>query len=330
MINKLYSKFKEFIKENVIFIIITLVLISILNIPLPYYIETSGGIINTEDRLVVNNGYSSLGSINLTYVSEIKGNVFTYVISKFNKNWDLISSKSDTTSNHSKKTLRNKILLNNSLSNATYAAYKFAEKDIKITESNIYVVYIDAYANTDLEVGDIIKSVNSKKIKTIDEYKSIVSKSNILDKLELIVNDNEKKYIEVKEYNNTNNTYVYLVVNNSYDKNDVIFNFKEGESGPSAGFMIALSLYNKLTPYDLTKGNAIAGTGTIDLDGNVGAIDGVKYKLRGAVKNNVDIFFVPTLNYEDALKEKNTNNYDIEIVKIEKFEDAILYLKEKE
>lgn len=40
--------------------------------------------------------------------------------------------------------------------------------------------------------------------------------------------------------------------------------------GPSAGLIFTLEIYNQLTPGDLSKGYRIAGTGTIDKEGNVG------------------------------------------------------------
>ena len=45
----------------------------------------------------------------------------------------------------------------------------------------------------------------------------------------------------------------------------ITFNFKEGESGASAGFMTSLAIYDTLIEKDLTHGLKIAGTGTIDL-----------------------------------------------------------------
>jgi PDZ domain-containing protein len=74
----------------------------------------------------------------------------------------------------------------------------------------------------------------------------------------------------------------------------------------------------------LSKGRNVVGTGTIDKDGNVGSIGGVKYKLIGAVKNKADIFLVPNgENYEEALKVKKEKNYDIKIVGVSTLKDAI-------
>ena len=91
--------------------------------------------------------------------------------------------------------------------------------------------------------------------------------------------------------------------------------------------MTALVIFNKLISYDITKGYKIAGTGTIDEDGTVGEIDGVKYKLKGAVKDKADVFLVPSGNYEEAIKLKEKNNYKIKIIEVKTFEDAIYYLK---
>ena len=52
--------------------------------------------------------------------------------------------------------------------------------------------------------------------------------------------------------------------------------------------MMSLAIYNALTNNDLTKGRLIVGTGTIDENGKVGEIDGVKYKLKSAVNKKAD------------------------------------------
>ena len=88
--------------------------------------------------------------------------------------------------------------------------------------------------------------------------------------------------------------------------------------------MTALTIYSYLTNTDLTNGKKIVGTGTIDKEGNVGPIGGVKYKLIGAVKNKADIFLVPNGdNYEEAIKIKKEKNYDIKIIGISTLKQAI-------
>ena len=93
--------------------------------------------------------------------------------------------------------------------------------------------------------------------------------------------------------------------------------------------MTTLTIYNYVIKEDITNGMKIAGTGTIEGDGTVGEIGGIKYKLAGIEKQKADLFFVPAgENYEEAMKYKKENNYKIKIVPVKTFEDAVKYLKE--
>jgi PDZ domain-containing protein len=71
--------------------------------------------------------------------------------------------------------------------------------------------------------------------------------------------------------------------------------------GPSAGLMFTLGIIDKLRPADLTGGKIIAGTGTIDDEGDVGPIGGIPQKLVGAKKAGAQIFLVPKDNCAEAL-----------------------------
>ena len=103
---------------------------------------------------------------------------------------------------------------------------------------------------------------------------------------------------------------------------------KASEAGSSGGLMMSLTIYNQLVEEDITKGKKIVGTGTIDIDGNVGEIGGVKYKLIGAVKNDADIFMCPIENYEEAKKVAEEKDYDITIIAVHTFQEAIEKLEE--
>lgn len=66
--------------------------------------------------------------------------------------------------------------------------------------------------------------------------------------------------------------------------------------GPSAGMMFALGIIEKLTPESLTRKRVIAGTGTIDDNGNVGAIGGIGDKILGAYRHGARLFLAPVSN----------------------------------
>ncbi|MDQ4076567.1 MAG: PDZ domain-containing protein [Chloroflexota bacterium] len=93
--------------------------------------------------------------------------------------------------------------------------------------------------------------------------------------------------------------------------------------GPSAGLMFTLTTYNLLTPTDLTGGRRIAGTGTIELDGTVGPIGGVKQKVAAAERAGAEYFLVPVENYEDA-RDVATR---IEVVPVATVQEALDFLR---
>lgn len=66
--------------------------------------------------------------------------------------------------------------------------------------------------------------------------------------------------------------------------------------GPSAGLMFSLGIISTLTEADETGGEPIAGTGTMDLTGEVGPIGGIVQKMVGARDDGAAWFLAPTAN----------------------------------
>lgn len=98
---------------------------------------------------------------------------------------------------------------------------------------------------------------------------------------------------------------------------------KTGEiAGPSAGLMFVLEILNQLLPGDLTGGELIAGTGTIDISENVGPIGGVFQKVIAAERAGAQYFFVPVENYEEAKKAV----HHITLVPVRTLQEALDYL----
>jgi Lon-like protease len=94
--------------------------------------------------------------------------------------------------------------------------------------------------------------------------------------------------------------------------------------GPSAGLMFAMSIYDTLTPGSLTKGQVVAGTGTIVADGTVGEIGGIQQKIAGARHDGAQLFLVPPANCADAL---GADNGSMRLVKATTLDDAISAVK---
>ncbi|MFW0861453.1 MAG: PDZ domain-containing protein [Dethiobacter sp.] len=94
-------------------------------------------------------------------------------------------------------------------------------------------------------------------------------------------------------------------------------------TGPSAGLMFVLEILNQLEPTDLTAGNQIAGTGTINLKEEVGSIGGVRQKVRAAEKAGARYFLVPEENFEEAKMVARS----IELVPVATLEEALAFLE---
>lgn len=72
--------------------------------------------------------------------------------------------------------------------------------------------------------------------------------------------------------------------------------------GPSAGLMLSLGILDLVGDTDLTGGDVVAGTGTIDADGAVGPIGGIQLKMVAARDIRADLFLVPADNCAEALQ----------------------------
>lgn len=336
MFNKVYENSIKFIKENYLWLLLYLVVLASMLYPLPYYIYTGGGIINIDSKVNVNDGNSSKGSFNMCYVSEINATIPTYIISYFNKNWDVVSKEDVSLStNETRKDIliRDQVSLLGANQNAIITAYNYANVPYSLTNRHNYIIYISEESDTDLKVGDELLKVDNITVTDITSVANIIDNKNVGDKIELTVKNGDKettKYAIVRMEKNKKVIGISFETIYDYTTDKKIdFNFKNNESGPSGGLMLSLFIYDKLVSEDITKGLKISGTGTIDKTGNVGEIGGVKYKLNGAVKAKSDIFLVPAGdNYEEAIREQKKHNYKIKIIGVSTFEEALKKLKE--
>lgn len=321
---------KKFIKNNFINVLIIIFLLFVTLYQFPYYIKKTGGIINLNERIDYKKNKEE-GSLNMAYVSEAKGTLLNLMISKINPNWDVFK-KDDTNIDVDEAYFRNKMMLKESVDHAFILAYKKSGSEVTIEKNKLYVTYIYSEANTDLKVKDQIISINNQKVNTKNDINDILSSLNENDDLKIeVINDNEKytRYAKVIKIRKTNLIGIVVTEDKNLKLNpEIKIKFKNSESGSSGGLMMALALYNKLSNDDIIRGRKIVGTGTIDEYGTVGSIDGVKYKLRGAILNKADIFIVPKGdNYKEALNEKEKNGYKIQLVAVDSFDEAIEYLK---
>ncbi len=332
----IFGKIKQFFKDNYKSLLILIFIFVLFNYKLDISIYKPGGIINMNERITSDDKiFESKGSFNMSYVSLVKGTIPTYLIAKILPTWDIVKNSDITYDGDLDETIKiDKYYLEESISNAYMVAYDSANIEYEIKDSKNYITYIFDEAKTDLNLLDIILKYDNIEYTTFNSMQEYISSKKVGDKIKLVVLRDEKQ-IECEatliDINGKAKIGLSSAVINEYDSDiNISVKSRSSESGSSGGFMTALAIYNALTEDDLTKGLKIAGTGTIDADGNVGIIGGVKYKLSGAVKNHVDIFLVAKENYEEAYEYKKANKFDIELVPIETFDEALEYLKNME
>lgn len=335
MFNKIYEKVKSFIRENYLFILLCLIIFATFTYKLPYYIYTGGGLIDVSKKVDVLNDSKISGSYNMCYVSELPATIPTYLFSFFRNDWEVVKKESLTINkNESSSDIkkRDKIFLNVGNNSALINAFKYANKKYEIIKSNPIVVYVMEDANTSLEIGDEIISIDNNNVSNKDDISNYINTLNTNAKVIIKVKNKNKEYERYAypfKYDNNMLLGISLLEDTTIKTEPVVkFKFKKSEYGSSGGLMLSLAIYDYLVDDDLTKGYKISGTGTIDNDGNVGEIDGVKYKLAGAVKKKAKVFFVPNgSNYNEAIKLKNKKKYNIDIIGVDTFNDALDYLK---
>ncbi len=92
--------------------------------------------------------------------------------------------------------------------------------------------------------------------------------------------------------------------------------------GPSAGMMLSLAVYNRLTEDDITKGHRVAGTGSLTAEGDVQQIGGIRQKVIGAIGIGAEYILVPEGDFPAAAEEAGE---DIEVIAVGNIDDALQF-----
>lgn len=322
------------LKCNIVIVAILVLFLCFNFIRVPYEIEMPGGVIDLSDRITVDGKDLKVsGSYNMAYVEVAQGSLLHYLLAKVIPDWeivkisDVVYGENESVEDANK---RDVLLLEQSKDEAMLAALNAANEPYEITKTLNNVIYIDANADTTLEIGDNIIELDGVKVNNIDEVIAAIKEREVGDKVNFKVLRNNKEVEAPAVLFESGGPKVGIMTINTFDikcDKNIAIKSNASESGPSGGMMMALMIYDGLTGNDLTKGRKVVGTGTIYRDGSVGDIGGVKFKLMGAHKAKADVFLVPEGNYEEAVKVAKEKKYKIKIVKVSNLQDAIDYLE---
>ncbi|MFE1260994.1 PDZ domain-containing protein [Streptomyces albogriseolus] len=207
----------------------------------------------------------------------------------------------------------------------------------------VSTVVKDAPAEGKLHAGDVIKAVDGKAVKEPSDVADLVTEHRPgEDVVFTIVPAKEQAAAEKEKRTAVKTEKVTLTTRASDDAGEkrAVVGISAGTDhtfpfaidikladvgGPSAGLMFALGIYDKLTPGSLTGGSFVAGTGTIDDEGEVGPIGGIEMKTVGARDKGAEYFLTPADNCAAAAKDTPDG---LTLVKVGTIDDALDALKD--
>jgi PDZ domain-containing protein len=187
-----------------------------------------------------------------------------------------------------------------SQTSAETAALRKLGYPVKVTVKG---VTSGAPADGHLKVGDVIQSVNGTAIESAGDLTSYIQGKPVGAALSIGYQrgaDTATTTVATAK-GDDGKPRIGIQVEQSQPSPITIKITLSDVGGPSAGLMFSLGIVDKVEPEDLTGGLKIAGTGTIDDDGNVGPIGGISQKLLGAKRDGATVFLVPRDNCAEAV-----------------------------
>ena len=237
----------------------------------------------------------------------------------------------------------NKAAFTESEANATSAALAHLGLPMEVTVA--YTVP-DSPVDGRLHEDDVILAVDGVAVSKPEQVKAIIAGRNPGDTVTLRVkpatvdkqkatkgedSDPEKAVdvsVTLAENPHQKNAALLGVGMGAQSADDTKVEYQlSGIGGPSAGLMMTLGVIDKLSPGDLTEGQRLAGTGTIDAAGNVGEIGGITHKISAARDEGAEMFFVPEGNCAEAV---TADRGDMKLVKVSVLDDALAAIEKPE
>ncbi len=284
-----------------------------------YSATTTGGISNLNSIFEVENSTKTKGSLNSVFVYDTdKISIFQKWVTKLDKNATVYEpSKNYSLFSASDTNKMGIIQKNQSLEASIIKAYNTAKEtnssiNLNYSFTGLIVSYYMISDSMQFKLGDIITKIGDVSSSDGEEalYKAYiymyentnveVLRDNKI--ISLTLNRGSSNYIKDEKIYSNISVYKKYMVDYSNATPKLTIN-PINSVGPSAGFMQTLEIYSLLTSTDITKGKKIVGTGTIDVEGNIGAIGGIEQKVVAAFKNKADIFLCPQSNYEDGYNQ---------------------------
>ena len=336
MYNLLKTKKKLIIPFLIIFITVS----SLSLVKTDYYFMSPGPPYQWEINYGEIKNYDFEGNLFQLTVRRDEANVLIYAWSLINDSYDLYPREVILPDGVTPKELSEISIQNMRTSEnvAIAVALKNVGYEINSKGDGVSVVGLldDSPVKEKLKKGDLLNSINNKEISSTTEFISTLRTYSIGETVTIgllrEVNGELKQMfvettlIEHVEYKGEPMVgFLATTVNERFDFPFEI-DIKTGNvGGPSAGLMMALNVYNNLIPEDITNSMIIAGTGTIEIDGSVGPVGGIKQKVIAAKRAGAELIIVPVPNFDEA---KLLETDKTKIIAVQSFTEALQVISE--
>ncbi|RKR74874.1 YlbL family protein [Frondihabitans australicus] len=292
-------------------------------LPAPYLIEQPGPVFNTlgtnpydgkQTPLITVSGhktYATSGSLDLLTVSVVgnqtqRPNWAELVRAYFDPSRAVIPVEEIFPSGVSNKQVdqQNTIDMQQSQKSAVTAA--LAEEGYAVgTAITVSDVEKGSPASGKLAKGDVITAINGHSLTSnsdVDTLRALIAK-NGAKPATIAFRSGDSTGVKTTSITPQDEQGTYLLGIGATVTYDFPFSVTlklADVGGPSAGMMFALGIIDKITPGKLNGGASVAGTGTIDAGGTVGAIGGIRQKMYGAREAGATVFLAPKSNCNEV------------------------------
>lgn len=312
-----------------------LLVVVLWNVELPYVAWSAGPVSDAADAIVVEDEttYDPSGELLMLTILSQDVNIFEAIIAGFDPTIDLIRKERVRSPEESDVEYRERILAQMDDSQTRAITVALAALGYEMVPIDVLVVEIVEGLPADgvLELADSIRSIDGKEVVASNDVTAALDGHSPGDVITVgLVRDGISMEVplELAAREDDPTAPIIGIVIRQLAEPPFPLEIQAGNvGGPSAGMMHALAIIDTLTPEDMTKGNVIAGTGTIQYDGSVGNIGGVRQKVAAAEAAGATVILVPAGNYEEALTAERDH---IEIVPIATLEEAVAFLENLE
>lgn len=182
-----------------------------------------------------------------------------------------------------------------------------------------------------LRLGDVILRFNGQPVVSADELARLTQQSAVGDEIVLDVRrDGAAVEVTIRAGRVPGLDHPGMGITLQTLEEDIDLPFdvtlvdQRDIGGPSAGLMVALTVYDLVADEDLVDGRRIAGTGTVDGTGTVGRIGSIREKTLTAVAADVDLMLVPASQLTEA---RDAARGRVEVVGVETLTEALEALR---